>query len=321
MAVYTHITEEALRDHLARYDLGELLSFEGISEGVENTNYRIDTSEGRFILTLFEKRADADELPFYIDFMEYIRQSGIPAPRTRMAKTGEKIVTLAGKPSVIVSFLEGVWSREPTATQCLTLGRALGRLHVAGRAFPAKRKNSMGPAAWATLIHACRDDADKVEKGLGESLLSELSFLEKHWPKFLQRGTVHADLFPDNVFFLGDDISGVIDFYFACTESLCYDLMLTLNAWCFRDGVLDVEKSRALLKGYQEIRQLGRAEVRAMRIMGRAAAVRIISTRLYDWLNPVTGALVKPKDPMEHVKILRFHQQAKSAGDYGLEVT
>lgn len=319
MAVYTHIKEEDLRSHLTRFDIGELLSFEGISEGVENTNYRLETTQGRFILTLFEKRTDFGELPYYITFMEYVREQGICSPRAIPAKTGEKVTPLGGKPSLITSFLEGVWSKEPTAMQCGALGSTLGKMHNAGRKFSMKRGNTMSLPAWKSLISASADKADTVEKGLESFLETELSYLEKNWPKYLQKGTVHADLFPDNVFFMGDEISGVIDFYFACYDTFAYDLMLTLNAWCFDGkGLLDKNKSSSLLAAYMAQRPLPPAEIKALPFFGRAAAVRIVSTRLYDWLNPVAGALVKPKDPQEHLRILKFHQQVKSAAEYGL---
>lgn len=318
MAVYTHITEDDLKTHLTRFDLGELLSFEGISEGVENTNYKLETTAGRFILTLFEKRADAEELPFYITFMEFAREQGVPAPLAAPAKSGEKIVALNGKPSVITTFLEGVWSKEPTVAQCAALGEMLAKLHAAGRKFSLRRKNTMALFAWKSLILACLEGADRIGNNLGDTLQGELDFLEKNWPKYLQKGAVHADLFPDNVFFLGDEISGVIDFYFSCTDAFAYDLMLTLNAWCFdRHGAFFQDKAAALLKAYHAKRPLPPLEVKSLSFFGRAAAVRIIATRLYDWLNPVEGALVKPKDPLEHVRILKFHQAVKSAADYG----
>lgn len=319
MAVYTHISETDLREHLTRFDLGELLSFDGISEGVENTNYRLETTRGRYILTLFEKRIERDELPFYITFMEFIRENGVPAPYAAEAKTGEKITDFNGKPSVITPFLEGVWSRNPTAVQCEALGNTLGRMHLAGRKFPLKRKNSLSLPAWKNLILASADRADTIEPGLAALLEGELQYLEKNWPKYLPKGAIHGDLFPDNIFFLGNDISGVIDFYFACYETLAYDLMLTLNAWCFdKQGGFSKDKAAALLHAYQAVRPLSKGETKALPFFGAAAALRIVSTRLYDWLNPVEGALVRPLDPLEHVRILKFHRKISTPADYGI---
>lgn len=319
MAVYTHISETDLRSHLSRFDVGELLSFSGISEGVENTNYRLETTKGRFILTLFEKRIERDELPFYVTFMEYVRESGVPAPFAAQSREGGKIVDFNGKPSVITTFLEGVWSRNPTAAQCAALGAALGKMHLAGRKFPLKRKNSLSLPAWKNLILASGARANEVENGLAAYLEGELAHLERNWPKYLPKGSVHGDLFPDNVFFLGEEISGVIDFYFACYETLVYDLMLTVNAWCFdKQRGFSQDRAAALLRSYKAVRPLGRAEMKALPFFGAAGAVRIVATRLYDWLHPVEGALVRPLDPLEHVRILRFHRSVEGPGAYGI---
>ncbi len=318
MAVYTQIEEEELKETLARFDVGGLVAFRGIAEGVENTNYSVETTKGRFILTLVEKRASREELPFYAGFMSHLRQKGIPCPAAISQLDGEPVFTMRGKPALLTEFIEGAWPREITVQHCAEIGALLGAMHRAGRDFPMKRKNSMGLAAWKGLIHACGDRADEVEKGLFDFLEAELGYLESHWPKYLPRGAVHADLFPDNVFFKGEKVSGVIDFYFSCTETLAYDLMLTLNPWCFDwKGELDIEKSRALLEAYHGTRPLAKNELKILPFFGRAAALRIVATRLYDWLNPVEGALVRAKDPLEHVKILRFHQTVGSLADYG----
>lgn len=318
MAVYTHIGEEELQKALARFDIGALVSHKGIAEGVENTNYFLETTGGRYILTLVEKRAGADELPYYVGFMDHLRERGIPCPAVIPQKDGTKIFSVLGKPALVTEFLEGAWPRDITAQHCQAAGELCAAMHLAGRDFPMKRRNALALPAWSSLIHACAGRADEVEPGLFAFLEQELAFLAAHWPKYLPRGTVHADLFPDNVFFNGDEISGVIDFYFSCSDTLAYDLMLTLNPWCFDwKGELDAEKSRAFLSTYHRTRPLTKNELKSLPFFGRAAAVRIIATRLYDWLNPVEGAIVRPKDPMEHVKILRFHQNVRSLADYG----
>ena len=318
MAVYTQIEETELTGLLQLFDIGTLVSYKGIAEGVENTNYFLETTAGRFILTLIEKRASASELPFYIGFMNHLRGKGIPCPAVIPQKDGASVFTLQRKPGLLGEFLDGAWPREITPGHCQAAGELLAAMHVAGRDFPMKRKNMLALPAWKGLIHACAARADEVEPGLFAFLEAELDFLQQHWPKYLPRGTVHADLFPDNVFFQNDEISGVIDFYFARTETLAYDLMLALNPWCFDwKGDLDAAKSKALLETYQRTRPLAKNELKSLPFFGRAAAVRIIATRLYDWLNPVEGALVRAKDPMEHVKILRFHQKVASPADYG----
>lgn len=319
MAVYTHIEKETLEDFLSGFDIGALLSFEGIAEGVENSNYLVTTNKNKYILTLIEKRTNPEDLPFYIAFVEHLRESGIPCPEIVADTGGKKIFFLEGKSAIVTEFLEGAWPREISAAHCAAVGTLLGNMHLAGKTFGIKRKNSMAPPAWTSLIHASADKADTIEKGLIPFLETELTHLGKNWPKLLPKGGVHADLFPDNVFFSGDRVSGVIDFYFSCWETLAYDLMLTMNPWCFdKNGSLDKEKSAALLSAYHKTRPLSRNEIRSLPFFGRAAAVRIIATRLYDSLNPPANALVKPKDPMEHVKILRFHQQVSSVADYGL---
>jgi homoserine kinase type II len=319
MAVYTRIDETTLISFLDRYDLGELRSFHEIAEGIENTNYKIVTASGRYVLTIFEKRVNANDLPFYTGYMNHCRKHGIPCPEIMAARDGQQILPIAGKLALVCAFLDGGWPRDIQPHHCGTIGMLLADMHNSGRDFTMERQNTMGLSAWENLIHACRDRADTVEKGLFDFLNDEINHLRRHWPESLPSGAVHADLFPDNVFFNGHELSGVIDFYFSCTEIFTYDLMLTLNPWCFNNGVPDLEKTRPLLQSYHTYRPLSDAELSMLPFFGRAAALRIIATRLYDWLHPAEGALVKPKDPMEHVRILRFHQQAQSPADYGFE--
>ncbi len=321
MAVYTQITTEELKSMLAKFDVGDLQSFEGIAEGVENSNYLITTTTAKYVLTLIEKRAQPDELPFYTGFMAHLAENGIPSARVVPDKTGQRILKVAGRPALLAQFIEGTWPREIYVHHCQAIGEILARMHRAGRTFPMKRHNTMALPAWEGLIHACASRADEVEPGLFAMLDAELEYLKKNRPKFLPKGAVHADLFPDNVFFRDEKVSGVIDFYFSCWDTLAYDLMLTFNPWCFDwKGDLDLGRAHALLSSYNHDRPLSKNELKALPYFGRAAAVRIIATRLYDWLNPVQGALVRAKDPMEHVKILRFHQKVSSLADYGFEV-
>ena len=318
MAVYTQIQADDLKNLLAQFDIGELVSTEGIAEGVENSNYLLKTTAGKYILTLIEKRAQPDELPFYTGFMSYLRGHGIPCANVIADKSGRTIFTLANRPALITEFLEGAWPREIYAHHCQAVGEVLASMHRFGRTFPMRRTNTLALPAWAGLIHACADRADEVEKGLFGMLQGELDYLQKNWPKYLSKGAVHADLFPDNVFFIDERVSGVIDFYFSCWDTLAYDLMLAFNPWCFDwKGDLDLGRAHAFLSSYHKQRPLTKNELKSLPFFGRAAAVRIIATRLYDWLNPVEGALVRAKDPMEHVKILRFHQKVISLSDYG----
>lgn len=318
MAVYTRITEEELESRLADFNIGTLLRIEGIADGVENSNYHLHTSQGRYILTLFEKRVNREELPFYLSYMRHLQGSGIHCPAAEKTLSGAEIFTLAGKPAIITTFLEGAWPRDITPAHCAAVGHVLAQMHLAAKSFSPKRRNTMALPAWRSLIHACAREADNLEAGLFDRLEEALDATEKNWPRSLPQGAVHADLFPDNVFFKDGELSGVIDFYFACTEVFAYDLMLTLNPWCFdKAGVLDTDKSAALLKAYHAVRPLSAAEMSALPLLGRAAALRIVATRLYDWFNPAKDAIVTAKDPMEHVRILRFHQSAANAAAYG----
>lgn len=309
MAVYTTLTADDIRTHLARYDIGALVAHAGISEGVENTNYLIETEQGKFILTLFEKRVDKQALPFYLAFMQSLQDTGVPTAGVVTTRTGETTAQLAGKTALVTRFLSGTWQRHPTAAHTREVGALVALMHLTGRDMKQERANAMSLPAWQSLISACGARADEVAPGLEKELSAALAACAHTRHKNLPDGVVHADLFPDNIFFDDDGkISGVIDFYFSCRDTLVYDLMLTVNAWCFNAfGDIDEDRARNLIEGYLSVRQLDAHERAALPAMGRAAALRIISTRLYDWLHPVSGAIVRPKDPMEHVHILRYH--------------
>ena len=319
MAVYTEVNDEDLSVFVERYDIGEVLSFKGIAEGVENTNYFLRTETGSFILTLYEKRVNEAELPFFLNLMEHLSSNGINCPLPVKAKDGSALGRLAGRPAVIVTFLEGLSIRRPTPTHCNALGKALGQLHLAGRGFAMTRPNTLSVSGWRPLFSAAADRADTVAAGLRDRFETELGFLEREWPTGLPSGVIHADLFTDNVFFIGDKVSGLIDFYFACTDAFAYDLAICLNAWCFEpDGSYNLTKGKAMLAGYAERRQLGAEEIEALPILCRGSALRFALTRLVDWLNVPPGALVKPKNPLEYDRKLAFHRRVTGAGEYGV---
>ncbi len=314
MAVFTHITEEQLVQHLSQFDIGGLVSFTVIAEGVENNNYKLITKQGPFILTLFEKRTKPEDLPFFTAFMKHLRGKDIPCAAVIPALDGKEITTLGGRPSIITSFLEGTWPRQTDVYHAEAVGTTLARMHLASGSFKMQRENAMSLPAWKKLITACAGKTDLLpflQKeleyiGQGKDLNR---FFEKNGMEELPKGAVHADLFPDNVFFTGKNLTGVIDFYFSCTDFFAYDLMLTLNAWCFnKDGTLNRTRKDAFLTGYQTVRPLMKAETLSLPFFGRAAAMRIIATRLYDLLHSPAGAMVTPKDPQEHVRILEFYQ-------------
>ena len=320
MAVYTDVAADELAEFLKSYDLGELLSYKGIAEGVENSNFLLHSSAGYFILTLYEKRVAKNDLPFFLALMTHLASRGISCPLPVKNRNGEALSTLAGRPAAIISFLEGVWPRKPSAAHCAGVGQALARMHLAGRDFPMARANALSVSGWRPLFEAAASRADELQPGLTAFIAAELDHLEGGiWPKNLPIGVIHADLFPDNVFFLGEKLSGIIDFTFACNDTLAYDVAICLNAWCFEsDCSFNVTKARAFLNAYGRERKLSEAEENALPLLARGAALRFLLTRLVDFLNVPPGALVRPKDPLEDVRKLRFQQSVASMRDYGV---
>ncbi len=320
MAVYTEVSDEELAAFLAGYDIGELLSFKGIAEGVENTNYYVQTEAGAFILTLYEKRVAARDLPFFLGLMEHLAERGLPAPTPVRDRKGRVLQELAGRPAALVSFRDGLWVRRPRPSHCALVGRSLARMHLAAADFAPRRANALSLAGWRELFATIGEDAERVAPGLAALIKDELSFLAGAWPKGLPEGVIHADLFPDNVFFLGEEVSGLIDFYFACNDLLAYDVAICLNAWCFEaPKEFNITKAKALLRAYGEVRPLTRAEYDSLPILARGAALRFLLTRVHDWLHTPADALVRPHDPLAYLERLRFHQSVASARDYGLD--
>jgi homoserine kinase type II len=320
MAVYTDVVAEELAAFLAGYDIGELLAYKGIAEGVENSNFLVHTRRGNFILTLYERRVAAADLPFFLGLMEHLAQRGITCPQPVKNKKGEVLGKVAGRPAAIITFLDGMWIRRPSAAHCAALGTALAKLHLAGLDFAGKRANALSVDGWRALYDNCGARANEVQHDLQQLLAGELAHLERMWPRDLPQGVIHADLFPDNVFFLGDRLSGLIDFYFACTDALAYDVAICLNAWCFEtDHSYNVTKGRNLLQAYAAVRPLAAQERQALPLLARGAALRFLLTRLVDWFDVPPGALVRPKDPVEYVRKLRFHQAVASVRDYGVD--
>jgi homoserine kinase type II len=318
VAVYTEFGDDEFAAFVAEYDLGAVLSVKGIAEGVENSNYLLATEKGQFILTLYEKRVDPRDLPFFLGLMEHLAGRGISCPLPVRDKSGRALNQLAGRPAAIVTFLPGLWVRRPLTQHCAATGEAMAQLHLAGEGFRLTRPNALSVSGWRPLYERCRSRADTVQPGLAAEIATELDFLEANWPKTLPQGVIHADLFRDNVFFLGDRLSGIIDFYFACNDALAYDIAIGINAWCFEADVsLNITKARAFLSGYQSVRRPTAAEIAALPILCRGSAMRFLLTRLHDWLEVPAGALVVPKDPMEYYRKLRFHRAVSDAGAYG----
>lgn len=319
MAVYTEVSFENLAGFLAAYNIGTAKVFKGIAEGVSNSNYYMETDRGRFILTLYEKRIDTDELPFFLGLMEHLAKAGLPCPTPVHTRDGRFAGPLNGRVAAILTFLDGISLNRPSAEHCGVAGRALAELHLAGKHFSGRRANTLGLEGWKTLAANCASHADSVAAGMQTLIDVELAFLQRSWPTDLPAGIIHADFFPDNVLFMERRITGVIDFYFACYDALAYDLAVTLNAWCFEaDGGFNVTKSKSLIAGYQSGRMLTAPERAALPILSRGAALRFLLTRLYDWVNKSPDALVRPKDPRQFEKRLRFHRDVRTPQEYGL---
>ena len=320
MAVYTAVSDDALEGLLARYDIGGRVALRPIAEGVENSNFRLETTTGRYILTIYEKRVDPADLPFFLGLMDHLASRAIACPVPIHDRHGQSLQTLCGKPAAIVSFLDGHSPRRIDAARCRALGAALAALHAAVQDFRGHRANALSVASWRPLFEACSASPTPMPEGLAELVAPTLDTLEAGWPRDLPAGVIHADLFPDNVFFAGDAVTGVIDFYFACNDVFAYDVAICLNAWCFEPlGDYNLTKGRAFLQGYLAVRPLAAAEIEALPTLATGAAMRFLLTRLFDWLNQVEGALVKPKDPMEYAKKLAFHKRAQGPDAYGLD--
>jgi homoserine kinase type II len=318
MAVYTEVADDALASFIAEYGLGAVLSCKGIAEGVENTNYMVDTEGGRYFLTLFEKRTSPADLPFFLGLMEHLADRGITCPLPVHTKDGRVLGTLAGRPAVLITFLKGVWHRRPQTIHCYGVGRALAGMHLAAADFKLTRKNGLGLANWRPLFDRFAASADEIAPDLKATISRELDTLAAKWPRGLPEGVIHADLFADNVFFLGDTLSGLIDFYFACNDALAYDVAICINAWAFDETHrFDPERCKALLDGYRSVRPLSGAEISALPLLARGSALRFLLTRAFDWINTPAGALVQRKDPGEYLAKLRFHQSVSDAKIYG----
>lgn len=320
MAVYTDITDDELAKLLADFDLGEAVSFKGIAEGVSNSNFLLETDAGRFILTVYEQRTREEELPFFLGLMRWLAQHGYPCATPMADRNGEALKRVRGKPCAIVSFLPGMSVRRPSVAHCRQAGAGLAQLHLAARGFPLSRVNDLGQAAWGPMFAPLAAEADALKPGLAAVIADDLAELAEAWPQGLPSGVIHADYFPDNVFFHGPEFAGTIDFYFACNDALAYDIAVALNAWCFEpDGSFNITAARALVAGYEAHRPLSEAERAALPVLAHGAAMRFFLTRLYDWGATPPGALVRPKDPLEYERKLAVHRAAPDLVLFGAQ--
>ncbi len=315
MAVYTQVSAEDMAAFLTRYNVGELRSFKGIAEGVENSNYLVETETGRYILTLYEKRVDPVDLPFFITLLDHLADKGMPVPRAIADNEGRQLQELAGKPACLIEFLQGVSVAQPSGAQAMAAGASLAELHMAAADFKARRPNSMSLASWHEMASQCGDSLAHIHGELPDIVHSELAYLDENWPADLQHSIIHADLFPDNVLMLDNQVTGLIDFYFSCTDIRAYDLAVTHAAWCFSpDGQeFDNALSNALLNGYRKHVDQDDTEIYAMHVLARGAALRFTLSRAYDWINTPADALVIRKNPMDFVRRLQFYRDPKNA--------
>ena len=322
MAVYTHVPAEALAAFLTRYDVGELVSAKGIAEGVENSNYLVDTTggadgRGRYILTLYEKRVAAGDLPFFLALLDHLAAKGLPVPPAIRDREGVAIQQLEGRPACLIRFLPGVSLSHPTPAQARAAGEALGLLHAASGDFRPRRANTLGVAGWRPLLDRCGRDLDRIAPGLYTRVDTALYEVEAGWPAGLASGVIHADLFPDNVLMLGDRVTGLIDFYFACADLLAYDFAVAHTAWSFSAiGEPDPAIGRELLRGYDDGIGLSGEERRALPILAQGACIRFLLTRAWDWLNTPVEALVTRKDPLAYLRRLDWYRVHPEAFDW-----
>lgn len=318
MAVYTPLETTDLERLAASYDVGRVLACEGIAEGVENSNFKLVAEAGRYILTIFEKRTAESDLPFFMEVMARLAERDFPSPRPAATRAGGYLTRVKDKPAALVSFLDGAWPRTPGIGHCAAIGAALAGMHRALADFDMTRPNRLGPDGWERLIAPRLAQAERLRAGLAHEIARDAAAVRAAWPQDLPRGAIHADLFPDNALFVGDALSGVIDFYFACTDFLAYDLAVCLNAWCFEgERQYDTDRGAAMIAAYEAVRPLTDAERAALPVLARGAALRFFATRLADWGDTPEGALVRPKDPLEYADKLAFHRRTKRAEEYG----
>jgi homoserine kinase type II len=314
LAVYTHVSAEALGEFLTRYDVGELVSAKGIAEGVENSNYLVDTTKGRFILTLYEKRVAADDLPFFMALLDHLDAKGLPVPPAIKDRNGVEIQELEGRPACLIKFLPGVSLSVANANQANAAGKAMAQMHLALKDFPLCRDNTMGVDYWPGLFDRCGTALDEISPGLHRLVGYQLEEVTRFWPRQLPTGTIHADLFPDNVLVLGDTVSGLIDFYFACTDIRAYDLAVMHTAWSFNDAGTQVRWSvgSAIVNGYQELHPLSADERDGLGWLAMGACLRFLLSRAWDWLNTPSDALVTRKDPMAYWRRIEAYQDRRA---------
>ena len=320
MAVYTKVSEKELNDFFSKYNLGKLLGHKGIEEGIENTNYFINTEKGNFILTVYEKRVEEKDLPFFISLMRNLFDKNFPSPKPIINKNGNYISEISGKKAAVVSFLDGSAKRILNPNDCYEIGINSAKLHLITKDLAGKRENKLSINSWRKIYNKVKKDCSKIHPNLISVIEKNLDEIEKNWPKDIPSGIIHADLFPDNIFFKNNKLSGIIDFYFSCNDFYAFEIAICLNALCFEGKnenlSFNVTKAKKFIDGYSSIRKLTEKEKESLKILCQGAAIRFLLTRVFDYLNLTEGAIVKIKDPIEYLKRLEFHNNVKNYEDY-----
>jgi homoserine kinase type II len=320
MAVYTKLSKLNLKKFFLKYDLGNLLSYEEIKEGIENTNYFIKTEKGKFILTLYEKRVEEKDLPFFIGLMKNLYDKKFPCPKPIINKNGNYISEISGKKAAVISFLNGTSKKKLTPLDCYEVGYKTAELHLITKNLTLKRKNKLSINSWRDIYNNVKKDCSKIHPNLSKIIERNLNQIEKNWPKNIPSGIIHADLFPDNIFFKDKKLSGIIDYYFSCHDFYAFEIAICLNALCFEGQnenlSFNVTKAKKFIDGYSQKRILTINEKKNLKILCQGAAIRFLLTRVFDYLNLTKGALVEIKDPIEYLKRLEFHDSVKDYKDY-----
>tara|TARA_B100000315_G_scaffold36657_1_gene31316 strand:+ start:1101 stop:2069 length:969 start_codon:yes stop_codon:yes gene_type:complete len=320
MAVYTKLSENELEEFFSRYNLGKLLNYKEIKEGIENTNYFIQTEKGKFILTLYEKRVEEKDLPFFINLMRNLFDKNFPSPEPIINKNGNYISEILDKKAAVVSFLDGYAKKALNPNDCREVGINTAKLHLITKDLTGKRENKLSINSWRKIYIKVKKDCSKIHPNLPETIEKNLDEIEKNWPKNIPSGIIHADLFPDNIFFKNNKLSGIIDYYFSCYDYYAFEIAICLNALCFEGKSenlsFNVTKAKKFIDGYSNIRKLTEEEKKSLKVLCQGAAIRFLLTRVFDYLNLTEGAIVKIKDPVEYLKRLEFHDSVKNYQDY-----
>jgi len=320
MAVYTKLSGTDLKKFFSKYNLGKLLNFKGIKDGIENTNYFIETEKGKFILTVYEKRVDEKDLPFFISLMKNLFDKNFLSPEPIINKNGNYITEIVQKKAAVVSFLNGEAKKILNPSDCYEVGTNTAKLHLITKNLSGRRKNKLSIDSWREIYNKVKKDCSKIHHSLPIIIEKNLDKIEKNWPKDIPSGVIHADLFPDNIFFKNNKLSGIIDYYFSCNDFYAFEIAICLNALCFEGKnenlSFNVTKAKKFIDGYSSLRKLSEEEKKSLKVLCQGAAIRFLLTRVFDYLNLTEGAIVKIKDPLEYLKRLEFHDSVENYQDY-----